>query len=62
MEAKASVQKITGIPGEMTVTYTDKKGAEHTVTAQGVLAAAGRKANLDSLAQIFSLNWTGGLW
>lgn len=40
VEAKASVQKITGIPGEMTVTYTDKKGAEHTVTAQGVLAAA----------------------
>ena len=49
VEAKASVQKITGIPGEMTVTYTDKKGAEHTVTAQGVLAAAGRKANLDGL-------------
>ena len=49
MEAKASVQKITGTPGEMTVTYTDKKGAEHTVTAQGVLAAAGRKANLDGL-------------
>ena len=47
VEAKASVQKITGTPGEMTVTYTDKKGAEHTVTAQGVLAAAGRKANLD---------------
>ena len=49
VEAKASVQKITGTPGEMTVTYTDKKGAEHTVTAQGVLAAAGRKANLDGL-------------
>ena len=33
----------------MTVTYVDKKGAEHTVTAQGVLAAAGRKANVDGL-------------
>ena len=35
VEAKASVQKIEGTPGAMTVTYTDKKGAEHTVTAQG---------------------------
>ncbi len=49
VEAKASVQKIQGTPGEMRVTYVDKKGAEHTVTAQGVLAAAGRKANLDGL-------------
>ena len=49
VEAKASVQKIEGTPGAMTVTYTDKKGAEHTVTAQGVLAAAGRKANLEGL-------------
>lgn len=49
VEAKASVQNIAGTPGEMRVTYTDKKGAEHTVTAQGVLAAAGRKANLEGL-------------
>ena len=49
VEAKASVQKIEGTPGAMTVTYTDKKGAEHTVTTQGVLAAAGRKANLRAL-------------
>lgn len=49
VEAKASVQKIEGTPGAMTVTYADKKGAEHTVSAQGVLAAAGRKANLDGL-------------
>ena len=26
VEAKASVQKIEGTPGAMTVTYTDKKG------------------------------------
>ena len=49
IEAKATVQKIEGEPGNMTVTYVDKKGAEHTVTAQGVLAAAGRKANVDGL-------------
>ena len=49
VEAKAMVQKIEGTPGEMTVTYTDKKGAEHQITAQGVLAAAGRIANLDGL-------------
>lgn len=49
VEAKASVQKIEGTPGEMRVTYADKKGVEHTVSAQGVLAAAGRKANLDGL-------------
>lgn len=49
VEAKASVQKIEGTPGEMQVTYVDKKGAEHTVSAQGVLAAAGRKANIEGL-------------
>lgn len=49
VEAKASVQKIEGTPGEMRVTYVDKKGAEHTVSAQGVLAAAGRKANIEGL-------------
>ena len=49
VEAKAMVQKIEGTPGAMYVTYTDKKGAEHTVTAEGVLAAAGRGANLDGL-------------
>lgn len=49
VEAKAMVQKIEGTPGNMTVTYTDKKGGEHTVSAEGVLAAAGRSANLDGL-------------
>lgn len=49
VEAKAMVQKIEGTPGNMTVTYTDKKGGEHTVSAEGVLAAAGRKANLTDL-------------
>lgn len=49
VEAKAMVQKIEGTPGEMTVTYADKKGEEHQITAQGVLAAAGRIANLDGL-------------
>lgn len=46
---KAKVQSVDGEPGAMTVTYLDKKGTEVTVTAEGVLAAAGRKANLDGL-------------
>lgn len=49
VEAKAMVQRIEGYPDAMTVTYTDKKGTEHQITAQGVLAAAGRIANLDGL-------------
>lgn len=49
VEAKASVQTIEGTPGSMCVTYADKKGEEHMITAQGVLAAAGRKANLEGL-------------
>lgn len=61
VEAKASVQSIQGAPGEMTVTYTDKKGAEHRLTAQGVLAAAGRVANLDGLfGPNFSLETSRG--
>ncbi len=49
VEAKAMVQKIEGTPGNMTVTYLDKKGKENVVTAEGVLAAAGRCANVDGL-------------
>ncbi len=49
VEAKAMVQKIEGTPGNMTVTYLDKKGKEVVVTAEGVLAAAGRCANVDGL-------------
>ncbi len=46
---KASVQQITGVPGEMCVTYLDKKGAEKTLCAEGVLMATGRRANLEGL-------------
>ena len=49
VEAKAMVQKIEGTPGNMSVTYLDKKGAEHTLTAQGVLMAAGRLPNTEGL-------------
>ncbi|MBR3752074.1 MAG: dihydrolipoyl dehydrogenase [Ruminiclostridium sp.] len=49
VEAKAMVQKIEGTPGNMTVTYLDKKGKEVVVSAEGVLAAAGRCANIDGL-------------
>lgn len=47
VEAGASVAAISGIPGEMTVTYWDKKGQEKMVTAQGVLVATGRRADLE---------------
>jgi len=49
VEAKAFVQKIEGQPGNMSVTWTDKKGNEQVSTAQGVLLAAGRIANTDGL-------------
>ncbi len=46
---KVMVQKIEGGPGDMRVTYIDRKGAESAVAAEGVLAAAGRRPNLDGL-------------
>ena len=49
VEAAASVKAISGVPGEMAVAYTDKKGREHTVTADGVLAAAGRRADVSTI-------------
>ena len=49
VEAKAMVQKIEGEPGNMVVTWLDKKGNEQVSTAQGVLLAAGRIANTDDL-------------
>lgn len=49
VEAKAFVSKIEGEPGNMSVTWTDKKGNEQVSTAQGVLLAAGRIANTDDL-------------
>lgn len=49
VEAKAFVSRIEGVPGNMSVTWTDKKGKEQVSTAQGVLLAAGRIANTDGL-------------
>lgn len=46
IEAKALVQRIEGVPGNMTVTYQNKKGEACTATAEGVLIATGRRANL----------------
>ncbi len=46
---QARVQRIEGEPGAMTVTYLDKKGAEQTASAQGVLMATGRRANTEGL-------------
>ncbi|MDO5334740.1 MAG: dihydrolipoyl dehydrogenase [Coriobacteriia bacterium] len=49
IEAGVSIHAIEGTPGNMSISYQDKKGAEKTLVAQGVLAATGRKAKLDGL-------------
>ena len=49
IETGARVSEITGEPGNMTVTYTDRKGSSISVTAQGVLMAAGRRADTEGL-------------
>ncbi len=46
---KADVRQIAGVPGEMRVTFLDQKGVEQTASAEGVLMATGRRANLDGL-------------
>lgn len=45
----AKVTSISGNPGEMTVTYENKKGEVCTAEAEGVLIATGRKANTENL-------------
>lgn len=49
VDAKAMVSEISGTPGNMAVTYTDKKGNEKTVRAEAVLVSTGRKPNTDGL-------------
>lgn len=44
-----SIKAIYGKPGEMSVTYLDKKGAEITASAEGILIAAGRRADAENL-------------
>lgn len=46
VSTSAKVTRIGGVPGDMTVTYTEKAGAEHEARAEGVLIATGRKANV----------------
>ncbi len=54
IETSAKVQSIEKGEQEMVVAYTNKKGAQQTVTAQKVLIATGRKPNCDGL---FSENY-----
>ncbi len=49
VETQAAVQSVTETDGALTVSYLDKKGAEHSVTAEGVLMATGRRACIDGL-------------
>lgn len=49
VNVKVNVKAISGTPGEMTVLYEDKGGKETAVTAQGVLAATGRRAATEGL-------------
>ena len=49
--------RIEGEPGNMSVTWTDKKGNEQVSTAQGVLLAAGRIAcGLQDVLELGNLN------
>ncbi len=43
------VRSVSGTPGCMTVVYTDRRGKELSVQAEGVLMAAGRRADLDGV-------------
>ncbi len=49
ISAGVRIQSIAGEPGDVTVTYLDKKGAEQTLAVDGVLAATGRRSNLSDL-------------
>lgn len=49
VEESAKVVRIEGEPGVMRVVYEDKKGAEQSVEAEGVLIATGRHAVTDGL-------------
>lgn len=42
INAKCRVTSFSGTPGAMQVTFEDKKGESHTLTAAGVLVAVGR--------------------
>ncbi len=49
ISAGVRIQSIAGDPGSVTVTYLDKKGAEQQLVVDGVLAATGRRSNLEGL-------------
>lgn len=49
VEASACVTEIEGEPGALRVSYTDKRGAQKAVKAEGVLVACGRRANTEGL-------------
>ncbi len=49
ISAGVRIQSIAGEPGSVTVTYLDKKGAEQQLVVDGVLAATGRRSNLEGL-------------
>lgn len=49
IETAVNIKNIEGVPGKVTVSYQDKKGNEKKLIAEGVLAATGRRANLEGL-------------
>lgn len=49
IEASVQVQRIEGAPGEMRVSYADKRGQPRTLVCEGVLIATGRHANTGGL-------------
>ena len=49
VEASARVASIEGVPGAMSVRYSDRRGNEKLAEAEGVLVACGRRANIEGL-------------
>ncbi len=49
IEAGVRILSIAGEPGAVTVTYLDKKGTEQELIVDGVLAATGRRSNIEGL-------------
>ena len=49
VNTSARVTGISGTPGTMSVSYTDKAGKEQSFSAEGVLIATGRKANTSGI-------------
>ena len=61
IEASVQVQRIEGAPGEMRVSYADKRGQPRTLVCEGVLIATGRHANTGGSSPMVRYpSWSAG--